>query len=250
MKLRAVLFDLDGTIRHNQPHEVDTFHRWAAELGVPVSPERSLAAGRWLHAYLAQSDELLDDDRAVGGQRNGAFWRRQARRHLEILGARPDDAEVLSEAITARFEAEYRPQDVVPPDVAPSLNRLRGTGYRLGLVSNRREPLDGLLAELGLGDAFDFAVAAGEVGWWKPDRRLFVYAAERAGVRPEQAAYVGDNLFADIQGARGAGLHPLLLDPAGLFPEADCPVVRSVAEVPPALARLERAFSNRRPAVR
>lgn len=239
MILKAVLFDLDGTIRHNQPHEVDTFHRWAAELGVPVTPERSLAAGRWLHAYWAQSDELLDDDRAVGGERTGAFWRRQARRHLEILGARPDDLESLAESITARFEAEYWPMDVVPPDVAPCLNRLRGLGYRLGLVSNRREPLDGLLGQLGLGDAFDFALAAGEVGWWKPDPRLFVHAAGRAGARPEQAAYVGDNLYADVQGARGAGLHPFLLDPEGLFPEADCPVVRSVGEVPEALARLK-----------
>lgn len=239
MILKAVLFDLDGTIRHNQPHEVNTFHRWAAELGVPVTPERTLAAGRWLHAYWAQSDELLDDDRAVGGQRTGDFWRRQARRHLEILGARPDDLESLAESITARFEAEYLPQDVVPPDVAPCLIRLKGMGYRLGLVSNRREPLDGLLGQLGLGDAFDFALAAGEVGWWKPDPRLFVYAAGRAGVPPEQAAYVGDNLYADIRGARGAGLHPLLLDPEGLFPEADCPVVRSVGEVPGALLRLE-----------
>lgn len=244
MTLRAVLFDLDGTIRHNRPHEVDTFHRWAAELGVPVTPERSRAAGRWLHAYWAQSDELMDDDRAAGGARTGDFWRRQSRRHLEILGASRDQLDSLAEAITARFEAEYSPQDFVPPDVAPSLGRLRETGYRLGLVSNRREPVNGLLDQLGLGEAFDFALAAGEAGWWKPDPRLFVLASQRAGVRPGQAAYVGDNLYADVRGARGAGLEPLLLDPVGLFPEADCPVVGSVGEVPAALVRLVESVSR------
>ena len=75
------VLDLDGTIRHSHPPEVETFHRWAAELGVPVTPERARGAERWLHAYWAQSDELVDDDRAAGGDRTGVFWRRHARRH-------------------------------------------------------------------------------------------------------------------------------------------------------------------------
>jgi len=40
--------------------------------------------------------------------------------------------------------------------------------------------------------------------------------------------YVGDNYFADVVGARGAGLQPVLYDPAGIYPEANCPVIVSL----------------------
>jgi FMN phosphatase YigB (HAD superfamily) len=36
---------------------------------------------------------------------------------------------------------------------------------------------------------------------------------------------VGDNYWADVVGARRAGVTPVLLDPQGLFPEADCLVL-------------------------
>jgi FMN phosphatase YigB (HAD superfamily) len=44
--------------------------------------------------------------------------------------------------------------------------------------------------------------------------------------------YVGDNYFADIVGSHRAGLTPVLYDPASLFPEADCAVIKSLAEIP------------------
>ena len=43
---------------------------------------------------------------------------------------------------------------------------------------------------------------------------------------------LGDNFYADIEGARKAGLHPILLDPEQVFPKPGCPVIHSLAEVP------------------
>jgi putative hydrolase of the HAD superfamily len=70
----------------------------------------------------------------------------------------------------------------------------------------------------------------------KPDPRLFELALEQAGGRPETTLHVGDFYWIDVQGARAAGLRAVLLDSAGLYPEADCPRIRSLGELPDLLA--------------
>jgi FMN phosphatase YigB (HAD superfamily) len=51
------------------------------------------------------------------------------------------------------------------------------------------------------------------------------------GIEPGQAVYVGDNYFADVIGAQRAGMRAVLIDPEGLFPEADCPVIHKISEL-------------------
>jgi putative hydrolase of the HAD superfamily len=74
-------------------------------------------------------------------------------------------------------------------------------------------------------------VAGGEVNSYKPDTGLFEHALKRADVSAQQAIYVGDNYFADVIGARRAGLTPVLFDPDEIFPEADCLKIRSFHEL-------------------
>ena len=54
-------------------------------------------------------------------------------------------------------------------------------------------------------------VASAEVGSAKPDARIFQIALEIAGVPPHAAWHVGDTPEADVEGARAAGLRPLLI---------------------------------------
>jgi FMN phosphatase YigB (HAD superfamily) len=49
---------------------------------------------------------------------------------------------------------------------------------------------------------------------------------------------VGDNYFADVVGARRAGLQPVLYDPRALYPEADCPIITSFDQLIPVLKNL------------
>jgi FMN phosphatase YigB (HAD superfamily) len=42
---------------------------------------------------------------------------------------------------------------------------------------------------------------------------------------------VGDNYFADIQGAEKAHLLPVLIDPKELYPENPWPTIRSIDEI-------------------
>jgi HAD superfamily hydrolase (TIGR01549 family) len=143
-------------------------------------------------------------------------------------------------AIQQRMIDEYRPVDVIPEDVPNLLDGLRDAGYRLAVVSNRRNPISDLMSELGLAEHFDLTLAAGEVGWWKPDHRLLQFAADKLGVPAHAACYVGDNFYADVPAAEGAGMQAVLLDPQSLFPEATCPVIQDLGDLATLLALPER----------
>jgi len=116
---------------------------------------------------------------------------------------------------------------------------LRRRGLRLGIVSNRDKPFDDMLAGYRLNRAdFDLLLAAGEVQAWKPSPLIFWQALERLGASAAETVYVGDNFYADVLGASAAGLQPVLLDDAGIFPEAECPTIRSLKELPELLEML------------
>jgi len=124
----------------------------------------------------------------------------------------------------------------VPAGVAESLARLRAGGLRLAVVSNANGTLGALLDRLGLAPAFDAILDSVVEGVEKPDPRIFRLALERLGAEAGEAAHVGDLYHVDVVGARAAGVRPVLLDEAGLYPGADCPRVRSLAELAEHLA--------------
>jgi putative hydrolase of the HAD superfamily len=78
---------------------------------------------------------------------------------------------------------------------------------------------------------FKFSLAGGEVNSFKPDKVIFERALELAGTPAFETMYVGDNYFADILGARCAGLTPVLYDPVSLFLEPGCAVIKSFGEL-------------------
>jgi putative hydrolase of the HAD superfamily len=227
--IRAVLFDLDGTLRYNLPSSVVFFMDYAASLGVPDSVDDRRRLMRWTHQYFAQSPELMQDLQAFPDEK--AFWTQYARRCLLVLGCPADEAGALAPVMHAYMEAEHHPVDHVPPEVFSTLPKLKAAGLSLGLLSNRDQPCNDLLAQLGLLPFFDLTLVAGEVNCWKPEPCVFEHALQMLDLRPEQVVYVGDNYYADIIGARQAGLHPVLIDPGQLFPEAGCPVIGRIDEL-------------------
>ena len=59
--IRAIFFDLDGTLRHNLPSGGDVFADYAFQLGLHISHEDRLRAMRWEHYYWAKSMDLKAD---------------------------------------------------------------------------------------------------------------------------------------------------------------------------------------------
>jgi len=95
------------------------------------------------------------------------------------------------------------PKEVLP-DMATTLQELSRRGYKLGLISNTTSSVEGyqLLEETGLTDLFSSVILSAEFGRRKPHPAIFVEAARRAGVRPDECAYVGDRPARDLIGAR------------------------------------------------
>lgn len=235
--IKSILFDLDGTLRHSIPAGGDVFAEYAESLGLKISAEDRRRAARWEHYYWANSIELRADFDKHNGE-SMDFWTAYARRYLVALGASSERADELAPLVNRYMYDSYKPQNFVPPELPNVLDQLRESGYSLGVVSNRERPFTEELLQINLIHYFDLSLAAGEVDFYKPDPNIFLAALERTGARPEQAIYVGDNYFADVIGARRAGLVPVLYDPRGLFPDAGCDAISDFEQLFPILKRL------------
>jgi HAD superfamily hydrolase (TIGR01662 family) len=228
--IKAIFFDLDGTLRHSVPSGGEVFTDYVITLGLPVDQEARLRALRWEHLYWANSVDLRDDLLAHSGETE-KFWIEYSRRRLIALGASSEWATENAVKASLHMGEFYKPESIVPDDVRRALPQLKESGYMLGVISNRDKPFQDVLQEHGISEFFDLLLAAGEVNVFKPEPGVFEHALRCVKVSPEEAVYVGDNYFADVVGARRAGLLPILYDPLGIFPEPDCATIKSFDEL-------------------
>ncbi|MBV6450624.1 MAG: Phosphoglycolate phosphatase [Anaerolineales bacterium] len=235
MKIKAVFFDLDGTLRHNIPGGGEIFSEHVRSLDVQFSDEDSHRAMRWEFMYWANSSDLIADLKKHDGEK---FWVNYSYRRLVALGVPSRKSKSLAPKVSAYMQGFYIPKSVVPDDAQNALRELKEHGYLMAVVSNRNQPFGEELESHGISRFFDFSLAGGEVDSYKPEPEIFVHALKRASLQPEQVVYVGDNYFADVVGSRRAGLRPVLYDPGGYFPEADCPVIASFDEIIPLIDKL------------
>ena len=151
---------------------------------------------------------------------------------LESIGISPSDATDTALNDLQVYHTENNLWESVTPGTREALAEIRGRRLTTIIVSNANGRLHALLDRLVLTRYFDVIVDSFIEQVEKPDPRLFQIAMGRADAVPGRTLHVGDLYHVDVAGARAAGMHPLLVDPADLYRDADCPRVRSVAEVP------------------
>ena len=119
-------------------------------------------------------------------------------------------------------------------DTIPTLQRLQDDGYKLAIVSNWDTPLDPLAERLGIAKYFDVITASHDtrVRSAKPDSHIFEYTLNAVGVSAEETVHVGDTYEADIIGAQGVGIRPILIDREGSQVGRWNETIRSLAELP------------------
>lgn len=196
--IRAVTFDVGGTLMEPSPSVGHLYAEVAAGLGIPaVVPadlDRQFAA-----AWTARRQ--FDYSRSA--------WRKLVTRTFaEVTGVVPDKA--CFDAIYQRFAraSAWRVFD----DALPTLQQLKEQGFKLGIISNWDERLRPLLQELGLLEWFDAVVISHEVGHWKPAREIFDHTAALLSLPPHTIVHVGDSEGEDAAGARAAGLQAVLVE--------------------------------------
>jgi HAD superfamily hydrolase (TIGR01662 family) len=236
-RIKAVFFDLDGTLRHSVPEGGEVFNNYVTLLGLPYTDEDRQRALRWEYQYWASSADLRDDLLAHSADTEN-FWLEYTRKRLIALGLAPEEAVRFAPQVSAHMGEMYKPDSVVPEDVRRMLPALRQAGYLLAVISNRDQPFKDTLEAHGLSEFFPYSLAGGEVESYKPEPQIFEHALRQMHVTAAETVYVGDNYYADVVGARRAGLEPVLYDPNRLFPDADCVTIRSFDELIPAIQKM------------
>jgi phosphoglycolate phosphatase len=186
--IRAVLFDLDGTLVDSAADLAAAANRMLAALGLPP--------------------RTVDEVKTYVGKGIPRLV------HRALLGRLDGDADAALHArALALFEQAYAEESGRHSDVfagvVEGLDRLRAAGLRLGCVTNKAErfTLD-LLDAKGLLRYFDVVVSGDSTPRKKPDPTPFLYGCERLGVRPSDAYVIGDSAN-DVAAARAAGIRVL-----------------------------------------
>lgn len=224
----AVLLDALGTLVHLEPPGPRLRIALRERAGLAVS---EAAAADAIRAEIVHYRAHM----ARGSDAQGLAELRAECAEVVRTALGPPAAEVPSEAmLAALLDAIHF---TAYPDSAPVLRELRAAGLRLVVASNWDVSLHEALEKTGLAPLLDGAVASAELGSAKPDRVIFDHALALAGVGTEAALHVGDSPWADVAGARAAGLRAVLVHREGPVPEGvQAPVIRSLSELPALLA--------------
>ena len=150
---------------------------------------------------------------------------------LEHAGLTPNEATAASLAELHAYHQQSNLWEFMPDDVLPALRQLRALGLQLVVVSNANGTVEKLARRIGLTECVECFLDSFVEKVEKPDPRFFEIALQRSGARRESTIHVGDLYEVDVVGARAAGIEPVLLDAAGLYPDADCRRVRSLDEL-------------------
>ncbi|MDQ7996245.1 MAG: HAD family hydrolase [Luteibacter sp.] len=201
MPVRAVSLDLDDTLWPVMPALIEAEHcvdRWLKEHHPEVASAWPIEAMRELREQVARDHTHLSHDFSE--------QRRLTIRHA-FAACGIDDAPV-DELWRIYFAARNNVE--LCPDSLPALNRIV---ERVPIVAISNGNAD--LEVIGLHHLFHTRLNAAGVGVAKPDKRIFLAAADALGVAPEDVLHVGDDPLLDVIGAREAGMRTVWLNRHG-----------------------------------
>ena len=220
-EVQAIIFDLDDTLWEVGPVIVRAEHAMLEFL-----------AGRYPRVLELHTLDSMRDIRARMAIEHPAMRHDFTWLRLESLRRHAREAGYPEAMAQEAFAVFYRVRNEVTlyDDAVPALERLHAR-FRLFAISNGNADL----AAIGLARFFEHALAARDAGMLKPDPRIFGLLLQRAGLGPERVVHVGDDVIADVEGARRAGVTPVWLNRAGeQWPTAAPPplTVGSLTELP------------------
>jgi len=173
--IRAVLFDLDGVVRHFDPENVASIER-AHELE-PGSIEAIAFAPHHL--------ELVT---------TGGISRRE---WVERIGVELSNAAAAETWGGQPFH--------VDEEVLGLVDELRATGIRTAILTNGTDTIPAEVASINLGAHFEAVFNSAEIGWTKPDARAFQHALDAMRLAPQEVFFTDDSA-SKLGGAEALGM--------------------------------------------
>jgi putative hydrolase of the HAD superfamily len=180
MNIQGLIFDYGGVI-------------WDMRIDVTLELERTHGLRERALVETLYRSETWGRLQVGIGERDA--WLDEAHASLETLAGKP----------LPRLHDEWRDAQALIERNLDLIRRLRPP-YKTAVLSNADATLAGRLREHGIWDLFDDFICSAEVGMAKPDPQIYALAAQRLGLPPAACVFV-DDLEANVQAARDAGMH-------------------------------------------
>lgn len=225
MSVEIVFFDAGETLLRPEPNFRDAAAAVYRSRGHAVESQDIVRTGELMtRKFVEAAESGVVMSASPSASRD--FWTSV---YVEMTAALGLDDDGAPEALLEHFSdpASYGLFD----DVVPCLDALAERGLRLGVISNFEAWLDPMLSSLGIKERFDVVAISGPLGVEKPDRRIFDWAVEQAGVAHSACAHVGDQPAFDSGPALELGMRGILLDRYGRWGGVEHPKVASLDEL-------------------
>jgi putative hydrolase of the HAD superfamily len=228
MMIKAVFFDLYQTLVHYQPSQEELEAAALKNLGID-------ATAAALRHPIMKANEFISQQIAKkplsrrSREETMALYTEYQRIVLKEAGIAADEKIVMS---LLGMMQQAKMDLVLFDDVIAALDNLKKRSFKLGLISNIEQNMSETLDRLGLSARLDIIVTSQDAGFTKPKLEIYQYALNKAGVKPEEAVYIGDQYQVDIVGAKGAGMQGILIDRDNYYQEKlDCPKLKSLKDL-------------------
>jgi putative hydrolase of the HAD superfamily len=245
MSLRAVIFDLGGTLIDWPDYDQDIERRWKLSYDYfrVMLPQRELPE---CEVYVRAMREAEKSHWAmVQAVQGSSTPTAVVRDGFQRMGRQASDEEVMT-VLDGYGQALYGWAEAFP-DSRSTLQALHERGYKIGLLSNTWWAASWHNAEItahNLAALLDTIVYTSDLPHSKPHSYVFYYVAERLGVRPEECVMVGDRMIDDVSGALSVGMRAVWRKsdypwpkPEYIHPSA---VIEHVSDVLPLLDQWKR----------
>lgn len=170
--------------------------------------DRDAAFRRWTMAFVEQRNlGNAAVEWIVAHDLNGNAQRSDLFAQIRDRYAFPD----ITASLVRDYEREYPTFITEDADVHHSLRRLRAAGWRIAIVTNGHALQRVKVRNAGLDRLVDACCVSAELGYWKPDRRIFEQAMVTCGGRDVDGSawMVGDSAEHDMTGARALGMETI-----------------------------------------
>lgn len=199
--IKVLSFDLDDTLYDNKPVLLAAEQAMQTSLQHQLDPVLHQPLDYWskVRWQLGQQQPEIRHD--IGR------WRLLgAEAGLLQLGlAKQEAVDIAEQAFQAFWQA--RTKITIAPEVSALLQQL-AAHYQLIAITNG----NACVQRMGLGPLFEFGLQAGPDGRMKPFPDLYLAAANKLDVTPQQILHIGDSHRADVMGALNAGCQAAWLD--------------------------------------